>query len=79
MYQYNVKEIGHLIKFERTYSKALEYYNKFLTIKKTAKTLYRIGREKEEGFNENGIPELYEVNSSIPLKWRVIMEPIGPV
>ncbi|HEX8514558.1 MAG TPA: AAA family ATPase [Bacteroidia bacterium] len=46
------------------YVKALEFYNKALTIKKTNKTLYRIGRTKEEALNENGIPELFEASLS---------------
>lgn len=43
------------------YHDAMECYYKSLEIQKTNRALYRIGRTKEDGLNENGIAELYEV------------------
>lgn len=53
---------GRIYDGKEDYVKALEFYNKALSIKKTNKALYRIGRIKEVNLNENGIPELYEAS-----------------
>ena len=63
----NEEEIGYYLK-GRIYSgmdkfnDALEFYAKALSIKRTNKALYRIGRIKEEYLNENGLEELYEAS-----------------
>jgi len=63
----NNEEVAYYLKGRiyadmKDYINALQFYDKALSLKKTSKTLYRIGRTKEQNFNENGIPELYEAS-----------------
>lgn len=64
----NNNEIGYYLKGRiyagmEDYIKAITCYKQALVLRKTNRTLYRIGRTKEE-LNENGIPELYEASLS---------------
>ncbi|WP_051291125.1 DEAD/DEAH box helicase [Pedobacter glucosidilyticus] len=61
------EEIGYYLK-GRIYSLIKDFknericYSKALEREKTNRSLYRLGRLKEERFNENGIAELYEAS-----------------
>jgi tetratricopeptide (TPR) repeat protein len=54
-----------LLKLEK-YSEALENFEKALKIKNTSRTLYRIGRTKEEYLESIGLSELYKAIKQNP-------------
>lgn len=63
------EEIGYYLKGRifsemEKYIEAIDCYQLALSIKKTNRALYRIGRTKEQVLNENGIAELYEASLS---------------
>lgn len=58
-------EIGYYFKGKvllglNKYSDALDCFKKALKIKKTSRSLYRVGRTKEQHFSEDGLNEMYE-------------------
>lgn len=55
---------GRIYEGMKEFEKAVENYKLSLSIKRTNKTLHRIGRIKEAHLNENGIAELYEASLS---------------
>jgi tetratricopeptide (TPR) repeat protein len=65
-------ELGYYLKGRiyvsmNKFDNALEFFNIALSIKKTNRTLYRIGRVKEEHLDKNGISELYEASINCPI------------
>jgi tetratricopeptide (TPR) repeat protein len=65
-------ELGYYLKGRifvsmNKFDNALEFFNMSLSIKKTNRTLYRIGRVKEEHLDKNGISELYEASINCPI------------
>lgn len=72
-------ELGHYFKGIvllrlKSYSEALLSFKKALSLKRTSKTLYRIGRTKEQYLNEFGLNEIFEsikINpSSVCAHWH---------
>jgi len=55
---------GRIYEGMKEFKLAIENYELSLSVKKTNKTLYRIGKIKEEHLNKNGIAELYEASLS---------------
>lgn len=51
---------GRILTGQEEYEEALESYTNALSYEKTKRTLYRIGRLKEEIFGNIGVPEIYE-------------------
>lgn len=55
---------GRILSDKKNYNEALNFFQTALKFKCTNRSLYRIGRIKEDIFNENGIAELYQASLS---------------
>lgn len=51
---------GKILNGLEKYSEALDNFEKAINLKRTSRTLYRIGRTKEQSLNEYGLNEMYE-------------------
>lgn len=51
---------GKILNGLEKYSEALDNFEKAINLKRTSRTLYRIGRTKEQALNDYGLNEMYE-------------------